>query len=66
MDEAGLNFFFIHKEKRLFPQVSGQFGGKEFFYPQPFPQAVHKQALLVHNLSTGVPAGRVGARPIGG
>jgi hypothetical protein len=66
VDEAWCNFFFIHKENDVFPQVSRMLGSKVFFYPQPFPQAVHKQGPLVHKLSTGVRGSRVGACPIGG
>jgi hypothetical protein len=66
VDENFRKYFCVHKVKAVFPQVSAVFRGKDFFYPQVFPQAVHKHGAVVHSLSTGSASGRVGACPAGG
>lgn len=66
VDEKSQKYFCVHKVKAEFPQVRRLFEGKEFFYPQVSPQAVHKHGAVVHSLSTGVASGRVGGCPAGG
>ncbi|CAI3805574.1 hypothetical protein NKCBBBOE_03890 [Pseudarthrobacter sp. MM222] len=66
VDEKFRKYFCVHKVKTVFPQVSAVFRGEQFFYPQLFPQAVHKHGAVVHSLSTGVVSGRLGACPAGG
>jgi hypothetical protein len=66
VDEFFRKKFCVHKVKIVFPQVRGIFRAEQIFFPQLFPQAVHKHGLVVHRLSTGSLRVRVGACPAGG
>lgn len=50
----------------MFPQVMAVFPAQQSFYPQEFPQAVHKLGAVVHRLSTGAANSWVGGRPKAG
>ncbi len=66
VDEKFPKKFHVHKQKLVFSQVKSLFSGEETFYPQLYPQAVHKQHAVVNRLSTGARRPRVGPGRMGG
>ena len=55
VDERPQKLFSIHTPWAALLQARDRFREKDFFYPQVFAQAVHKQGALVYSLSTGWP-----------